>query len=206
MNAALAVIAKAPAPGRVKTRLVPPCTAREAAAVALAALRDTLEVVAATPARRRVLVLDGEPDGWLPDGFDVLPQRGDGLAERLANAFDDIGEPTFLIGMDTPQIRARLLTAGQQAVERGHAALGPATDGGYWGIGLAAPDPRAFAGVPMSSSATGAAQRAALERLGLTVTMLAELRDVDTIEDARAVAAEAPGTAFAAAVRSVDGG
>ena len=205
MTVALAVIAKAPLPGRVKTRLTPPCSAREAAALAEAALRDTLAAVEATPAPRRVLVLDGDADGWLPDGFEVIPQRGEGLAERLASAFADIAEPTVLIGMDTPQIAPPVLAAGQRAVERGDAALGPATDGGYWGIGLAAPDARAFAGVPMSSSATGAAQRAALDRLGLTVALLPELRDVDTIDDARAVAAEAPGTAFAAAVRCLGG-
>lgn len=59
---ALAVIAKAPVAGRVKTRLCPPCTPQQAAALAGAALQDTLAAVAATPAHRRVLVLDGEPD------------------------------------------------------------------------------------------------------------------------------------------------
>ena len=80
-------IAKEPLPGRVKTRLTPPFTAREAAALAEASLTDTLRAVAATPATRRVLVLDGTPGPWLPPGFDVVPQGPGGLDERLADAF-----------------------------------------------------------------------------------------------------------------------
>lgn len=63
---ALLVIAKQPVPGRVKTRLVPPCTHEQAAALAEAALTDTLHTVLKVPATRRVLVLDGEPGPWLP--------------------------------------------------------------------------------------------------------------------------------------------
>jgi rSAM/selenodomain-associated transferase 1 len=200
---ALAVIAKSPVPGRVKTRLSPPCSQQEAATLAEAALADTLAVVAETPAMRRVLVLDGRPGDWLPNGVEVLEQRGGGLAERLADAFDQVGEPAFLIGMDTPQVSPALLAAGQRAVARGAAALGPADDGGYWGIGLPAPYSRAFSGVPMSHALTGVAQRAALERLGLEVTTLPSLRDIDTITDAHAVAALAPRTRFAAAWAAV---
>ena len=69
----LLVIAKEPRPGRVKTRLTPPFTPEEAAALAEAALADTLDAVARTPAERRVLVLDGTPGPWLPAGFEVVP-------------------------------------------------------------------------------------------------------------------------------------
>jgi glycosyltransferase A (GT-A) superfamily protein (DUF2064 family) len=102
----LLVIAKAPEPGRSKTRLCPPCSPEQAAALAEAALTDTLRAVAATPADERVLVLDGTPGDWLPEGFRVVPQRGDGLDERLAAAFADAGGPALLIGMDTPQRRS----------------------------------------------------------------------------------------------------
>ncbi|MCX3061687.1 glycosyltransferase, partial [Streptomyces sp. GXMU-J5] len=85
----LLVLAKEPVAGRVKTRLTPPFTPREAAALAEAALRDTLDAALAAPVRRRVLVLAGEPGPWLPPGFDVVPQRGDGLDERIAAAFED---------------------------------------------------------------------------------------------------------------------
>ncbi|MFE0102501.1 DUF2064 domain-containing protein [Streptomyces sp. NPDC059009] len=104
------MIAKEPRPGRVKTRLTPPFTPEEAAELAEAALCDTLRAVAATPARRRVLVLDGTPGPWLPPGFDVVPQCPGGLDARLAAAFAGCDGPALLIGMDTPQVTPDLLT------------------------------------------------------------------------------------------------
>jgi uncharacterized protein len=201
---ALLVIAKAPAPGRVKTRLCPPCTPAEAAELAAAALADTLAAAARSRrATRRVLVLEGEPGPWVPAGFDVVPQAGDGLAERLASAFAGIAGPAFLVGMDTPQVTPALLDAGIAALDRADAALGLALDGGYWGIGLRRPEPAAFDAVPMSTSETGAAQRVRLAELGLRTTFLPPLRDVDTIDDAGAVAAQAPGSRFARALRGL---
>ncbi|GGW24048.1 TIGR04282 family arsenosugar biosynthesis glycosyltransferase [Streptomyces xantholiticus] len=204
MNGTLLVIAKAPVPGRVKTRLTPVHTPEEAAALAEAALRDTLDAVLATPARRRVLVLDGEPGAWLPPGIDVVPQCGGGLDERLADAFGRCDGPALLIGMDTPQVSPELLSAGLDLVP-GEAALGPADDGGFWALGLAEPDGRLVRGVPMSSPDTGAAQRQRLVRAGLGVRELPRLRDVDTPDDARRVAAGAPGTRFAAALAAMAG-
>ena len=197
------MIAKAPVPGRVKTRLTPPCTPREAAVLAAVALADTLAAVARSRrALRRVLVLDGEPGEWLPAGFDIVPQRGNGLAARLAAAFADAGGPAVLVGMDTPQITPALLDAGLAALDGADAALGPALDGGYWGIGLRAAGSEVFRGVPMSAPQTGAAQLARLTALGLRTTLLPALRDVDTIEDAYAVAAAAPQTRFAATLET----
>ena len=205
MTPALLMIAKAPVAGRVKTRLTPPCTPAEAAGLARAALEDTLAAMLATPASRRVVVLDGEPGPWLPAGFDVVAQRGDGLAARLAAAFDDAGAPAFLVGMDTPQLTPALLRLGLAAVARGEAAFGPALDGGYWGIGLPHADPAVFEGVPMSEARTGAVQRARLAALGHATLDLPPLLDVDTMADARAVAAAAPTGRFAAALVAVDG-
>lgn len=204
-RAALLVIAKAPAPGRVKTRLVPPCTPQEAADLAGAALADTLAAAAgAQRAARRVLVLDGAPGPWVPDGFDVIPQRGDGLAERLAAAFTDAGGPAFLVGMDTPQLTPALLDAGLEALDGADAAFGAALDGGYWGLGLRRPDPEVFRDVPMSHPRTGLVQSVRLAELGLSTAVLAPMLDVDTIEDARRVAAAAPGTRFAAVLADVE--
>jgi rSAM/selenodomain-associated transferase 1 len=201
---ALLVIAKEPVAGQVKTRLCPPCTPAQAARLARAALEDTLAACdAARQAGRRVLVLHGRAGAWLPAGWDVVPQRGRGLAERLAAAFEDTAGPALLVGMDTPQVRPALLDAGLAALRAHDAVLGPATDGGYWAIGLRAPNPAVFAGVPMSRSFTGAVQRSRLAALGLRTTELAALRDVDDIAAARAVAAAAPGTRFAAALTGV---
>jgi rSAM/selenodomain-associated transferase 1 len=192
------VIAKAPVPGRVKTRLCPPCTHTEAAVLARAALQDTLEAAAAAGAGRRVLVLDGAPGPWLPAGWEVVAQRGEGLAERLAAAFEDAGEPAFLVGMDTPQLTPALVQAGLAALATHDAAFGPAADGGYWGLGLRLADRAVFEGIPMSEPHTGAAQRDRLRALGLATAILPTLLDVDTIAAARAVAAAAPASRFAA--------
>jgi rSAM/selenodomain-associated transferase 1 len=208
MRTQLLVIAKWPAPGRVKTRLCPPATPGQAARIAAAALDDTLATVWAAPADRRILVAGGEPhpDHPVPRAtrFPVVAQRGDGLAERLAHAFTDTAGPgtaAVLVGMDTPQLRVSQLTAARTALHTADAVLGPAADGGWWLLGLRRPaDARALLGVPMSTPHTGAATLTALRRRGLRVAQLEELRDVDTATDARAVAACCPGTRFAAAV------
>lgn len=198
----LLVIAKAPAAGRVKTRLTPPCTPEQAAALAAAALADTLAAVTAAAADRRVLVLDGAMR--VPAGFDVVAQRGSGLGDRLEAAFADTGGTGFVVAMDTPQLTPSLLGQALDALECPgvDAAIGATPDGGYWGIGFARPVAGAFDGVPMSTASTYAAQRARLAELGLAVTDLPSVRDVDAIEDARAVAAMAPNTRFAAALRA----
>ena len=151
-----------------------------------------------------MLVLDGALVP-VPRGFDVVPQRGAGLAARLAAAFQDVGGPAFLVGMDTPQVTPQLLDAGLGALEGADAVFGASLDGGYWGIGLRRPDPAAFDGVPMSRPETGMAQRVRLAELGLRTAVLPPLRDVDTIDDARAVAAEAPESRFAAALAEIEG-
>ena len=193
-------MAKEPVPGRVKTRLVPPCTPRQAATLAEAALADTLYAVLAAPARRRVLVLDGEPGPWLPPGFDVVPQCGGGLDERLAAAFAAVPGPALLIGMDTPQLTPALLAVDWEAAD---AWFGPAADGGFWGLGLRRPDAALVRGVPMSTVYTGAVQRARLHAAGLRVAELPRLRDVDTAADAVAVARQAPQSRFAARAREL---
>ncbi|MGO9902808.1 MAG: DUF2064 domain-containing protein [Solirubrobacteraceae bacterium] len=215
---ALLVIAKAPLPGRVKTRLCPPCTPAQAAALAQAALLDTLEVVARTPAARRVLVFDGGEVAnledfecararWCPPGFELIAQRGGGLAERLAAAFEDVGQAALLVGMDTPQVTAELLLEGVAALSRPEvdAVLGPALDGGYWSVGLKRPTREVFTNVPMSEPFTCAAQRMRIRQLGLRLHEQLPLLDFDTIDSAREVARQAPGTRFAAALAVVDG-
>jgi rSAM/selenodomain-associated transferase 1 len=211
----LAVIAKAPVAGRVKTRLCPPCTPEQAAALAEAALRDTLAAMAEVRETatghsvRRVIVLDGAPGVWHRDER-IVAQRGDGLDERLAAAFDDLrGTPTLIVGMDTPQITAALLADALAALDTHDAVLGPVADGGYWCIGLRRADPLALLGVPMSTGHTFEAQRSRLDDLGLIVAEVRALVDVDTIDDAAHVAALAPQTHFARAFAELhltDGG
>jgi uncharacterized protein len=203
MSLQLLVIAKEPVPGRVKTRLCPPCTPEQAAAVAAASLADTLRTVDAIPAAGRTLVICGAyrpPAGW-----GLMRQRGDGLSQRLAHAFVDTalaGRPTLLIGMDTPQVTPAQLAAVAAELDRADAVLGPAEDGGWWALALRDPaDGRLLAGVPMSTPDTCALTSRALHENGLTVEYGPSLRDVDTAADAHAVAAQCPDGSFAATVR-----
>lgn len=202
----LIIIAKSPLPGRVKTRLCPPCTHNEAAVLAEAALADTLDTLAAVPARRHIIALDGPTGPWLPPKFAVVPQAGAGLADRLANVFAHLRGPAFLVGMDTPQLDSHHVSTAVAMLTDGHtdAVLGPALDGGWWGIGLRRPDARVFDGVEMSTDHTHTQQQAQLAALGLRTRPLASLRDVDNFDDALAVAALAPTTRFAHAVAELE--
>ena len=198
------VMAKEPRPGRVKTRLCPPCSPEEAAAVAEAALADTLAAVAACSARRKVLALDGRPGSWLPPGFEVIPQRGNDFNQRLAHAWSDTGGAGIQIGMDTPQVGATELDGLLAELDRSDAVLGHALDGGWWAIGWRAADPEAmFAGVPMSAPDTGRAQESRIRALGLRLHRAAPKRDIDTVGDLRIVAAHHPFLRTARVARSL---
>jgi uncharacterized protein len=192
----LIVLAKEPIAGRVKTRLCPPYTPEQAAALAGAAIADTLDAALASGASEVIVVLDGEPGDWLPRGVRVVRQHGGGLDERLANAWDDCGGPGLQIGMDTPQVTAEILNAALAKVDAGSSVLGLATDGGWWAIGFQRPDRELFLGVPMSSDLTGRLQHQRMIDLGHTVALLEPMCDVDTADDARAVAAQIPDTRF----------
>jgi len=187
------VIAKAPTPGQVKTRLSPPCSPKQAAQVAAAALADTLTAVddvAIRTGARRVLLLDGDQQEWMPAAFDVVAQRGGGLEERLRNGFLELG-PGVIIGMETPHVAAALADA-VAAAHRGIDTIGLATDGGYWMIGLCAASVsmahELFDGIPMSRTHTGLAQLRRMHACGRQVRLLPTARDLDTIDDLRAVA------------------
>ncbi|WP_088320045.1 DUF2064 domain-containing protein [Kineosporia sp. R_H_3] len=199
------VLAKSPEPGRSKTRLAPAYGFEGAAALAAAALADTLDAVAAAPAARRVLVLDGEVVPPVPAGFVVVRQRGRTHGDRIAAALAAEPGPALLIGMDTPQVTPALLTV--DLAEPGvDAWLGPAADGGWWALGLRHPgrDARSvLAGVPMSTALTGQVQRERLVAAGLAPRALPALRDVDEPDDALAVAALAPGTRFGRLVQEL---
>jgi hypothetical protein len=201
----LVVLAKEPVPGRVKTRLCPPCSPAEAAAVAEAALADTLAAAVTSGADRVLLALDGRTGPWCPPGVHVVDQGSGDLSARLTRAWSHTCGPAVQVGMDTPQVTAADLGAAMAALSDAgaDAVLGPAHDGGWWAIGLRRRHPLAFAGVPTSRADTGARQAARLASLGLRVRRLPCQRDVDTWPDAVAVAETAPTSRFARVVRSL---
>lgn len=202
---AVVVISKAPVPGAVKTRLCPPYTLDQAADLAAAALADVMAAASAVPVPRRVLLLAGYLAA--PPGWEVVKQRGHGLADRLAHGYADIGRSTLIIAGDAPQVAPAMLTQAAQCLDDDpvDAVLGLTPDGGFWALGLRDPSHgRLLRTIAMSAATTGPDTLAALRRAGLRVALLPQLRDVDTPADAAAVAAAHPGTRFAAALRAID--
>ncbi len=200
------MLAKEPVAGRVKTRLCPPCTPTEAAELAAAALADTLDAACASTSDRVVLALEGRPGWWCPPAVEVVPQGRGGLDQRLTRAWAATIGPALQIGMDTPQVSAGDLDLAFTALTQPgtDAVLGPATDGGWWSVGLRRPHPLAFLGVPTSRPDTGARQASRLAALGLRTSLLDPETDVDTWPDALAVAADAPHTRFGRTVRALE--
>ncbi len=218
MTGAVLVVAKAPVPGLAKTRLAGAVGDQAAAELAAAALLDVLHQVPAAGARLLVALtgdLDaaagGEEVRAALAGAEVFPQRGDGFAHRLASAHADARElvdgdaPILQVGMDTPQLSAALIAESLRTAAEVDAVLGPAEDGGWWGLAVRdAGWAEALRAVPMSEPDTGERTLAALRGCGAEVHLLPPLRDVDTWEDARSVAAVAPHSRFAGAVAALD--
>lgn len=212
----LIVIAKETIPGKVKTRLHPPLSYEQAAEVAAAAIQDTLAAASAVDVDRRILYFDGNlfPPG--SEDYEVVPQGTGDLDVRLAHIFDHCTGPTVLIGMDTPQLDAQVLRDmfarwaaedDDEATDAGTTDVffGFANDGGFWTLGMREPDGSLIRGVPMSKDDTGRVQLDRLEAAGLSVSLVPELVDVDTIDDARTVATLAPHTRFAETLRRIEG-
>jgi glycosyltransferase A (GT-A) superfamily protein (DUF2064 family) len=207
---AVLVMAKAPVAGEVKTRLGAVVGMAAAAELAAAAVLDTLEVCRAVFDDCHA-ALAGDLDNAVGcealraalSTWTVHPQRGAGLAARLANAHADVaraaGAPVVQIGTDTPHLAERHLRAVADLVGRGNdAVLGAAEDGGWWVLAVTAPRlAQPLAGVEMSTERTYDDTLAALQRAGAGVAGTTVLRDVDTVHDADHAAAAAPGTRFA---------
>jgi uncharacterized protein len=216
LSVTLLVVAKAPEPGRAKTRLAATLGDELAADIAAAALLDTLDAVAAAPVVSRVVALTGDLDAAARgaeirrrlESFTVVGQRGDDFADRLANAHADAysGDPVLQIGMDTPQVTADLLVDCARPLQEGaEAVLGMASDGGWWVLGVrTAAAAECLRGVPMSQSNTGELTLKALRDSGFDVAAAPTLPDFDYVDDLPAVRAVcAPDSRFARATRAI---
>lgn len=209
----LLLVAKAPVPGLVKTRLAADVGEATATAVAAAALLDTIEActLAVGPDQCRLALSGDLAEGVRAEeirsalaGWTLAPQRGSGLGERLANAHAEVTGPVVQIGMDTPQVTPARLLAVADSLEAADAVLAPAEDGGWWALALRDPSTAtALCDVPMSTPQTYAATRSALEAIGLRVAAGERLRDVDHLADVAPVAAAAPETRFAAVAAEI---
>jgi glycosyltransferase A (GT-A) superfamily protein (DUF2064 family) len=192
------VVAKAPEPGRAKTRLAATVGDLVAADIAAAALLDTLDAVTDTPVAARVVALTGDLDAAAGGtqirhrlkSFTVIEQRGADFADRLANAHADSarGYPVLQIGMDTPQVTAALLADCARRLLQASAVLGPARDGGWWVLGVQSPAmAECLRTVPMSQPDTGELTLKALRDNGIDVEPVELLDDFDVAADVAAV-------------------
>ncbi len=187
---ALAVMAKAPRAGRVKTRLSPPLTLAQTAALNICFLRDTTENLATIPGSAGLISYTpvGEEelfDGLLPETFALVPQRGDAFGERLLAAAEDILAIGYgavcLIDSDSPTVPA---AAFQQAVEAlaqpgDRIVLGPSNDGGYYLIGLKQPHQAPFERIAWSTETVLSETLDRCREAGLDVVLLPMWYDVD---------------------------
>jgi rSAM/selenodomain-associated transferase 1 len=190
---ALTVMAKAPRSGKVKTRLAPPLTLDQSAAINICFLRDTTENIAAVAASGKAAgIISYAPigdealfDNLLPADFALIPQRGEGFGERLLAAAEDLLACGYgsvcLIDSDSPTVPA---AAFEQAVVElakpgDRVILGPSHDGGYYLIGLKRAHSDLFANITWSTSTVFAETIAATEAANLEAVILPLWYDVD---------------------------
>jgi rSAM/selenodomain-associated transferase 1 len=186
-------MAKAPLAGEVKTRLVPPLTAREAAELNTCFLRDMaaiIQSVSKTKAASGLVVYTpagSEPAfaGVLPDGFSLLVHRGASLGERLCNATDDLLKQGYgavcLINSDSPTLPESILVRAIESLtaEGDRVVLGAAEDGGYYLIGLKHAHRNLFNEIAWSTSDVLARTRQRAAEIDLPVELLPPWYDVD---------------------------
>jgi hypothetical protein len=205
---AVAIMAKAPRPGEVKTRLCPPLTAAEAAGLYRCFLLDKIEQVRTLDGATPVIAFapeDGAPVFQaLAPGFALVPQRGEGLGARLAACFDrffaDGYAGALLIDSDTPTLPGGFLLQALHLLGEPDTdlVLGPSEDGGYYLVGLRAAHPELFRDIPWSTPRVLPETLGRARARGLHATCLPPWFDVDTgadLERLRAWLRATPGPA-----------
>ena len=197
MNA-LIVFVKAPAPGQVKTRLCPPLTPGQAAALYLAFVQDTVATADKVSGARVEIAYDAcgaaADLGWLgpsaPSRFFL--QQGADLGRRLQHAFAKTfaggARKAVVIGSDIPDLEPAIVESAFGLLDVKDAVLGPAEDGGYYLVGLKRPNPSLFAGIHWSTSTVFSETLARVEAGGLTLGLLARRADVDAAADLEGLA------------------
>ena len=184
----IAIVAKAPVAGRVKTRLIPALGAQGAADLARAMLEDTLAACAMVGPP--LLCTDPEPDhpdwrGLIPAGTATAAQGEGGLGQRLARVAEGVleTEPVMLIGTDCPELTAARLHEAWSALAEHDAVIHPAHDGGYALLGLRRFHPSLFEGIAWSTASVAADTISRVRALGWSLHIGETLHDVDEPED-----------------------
>ncbi len=190
---AVALLAKAPRPGAVKTRL-----ARDIGDVKAAELyrRIGRHVACAIGSAFRLTVWYDPPDAeremraWLGE-HEYRRQEGVDLGERMRAAFEwhlARGDaPVIAVGADCPAVTAATIREAERLLATADVAIGPSVDGGYYLLGLTRAEPGIFMGVPWGSDRVLGITEDYCRRSQLTVGWLPFERDVDTVEDLAAL-------------------
>lgn len=194
MNRALIIVAKQPQAGKTKTRLSPPLSGQQAAALYHHFLLDTLELMQQVEIAQPILAYtpdEAKPffQEIAPDAFEFVPQVGPDLGERLHNVLSGCLRNGYrqavVMDSDSPTLPADTLQQAFVELDKPgtDVVLGPCEDGGYYLIGIKEPNAALFRGIPMSTSQVAAEtlQRAAEQ--GLRVALLPRWYDVDLYAD-----------------------
>src|SRR5580698_3772556 len=190
---ALAIMAKAPRPGRVKTRLSPPLTPDQAAAINTCFLRDTTANIAALAENGACAgIISYTPvgdehlfEGLLPQGYRLVPQRGDGFGSRLLTTAQDLFACGFssvcLIDSDSPTVPREVFAMAVDALQRpgDRIVLGPSHDGGYYLIGMKRAHTEPFEKITWSTASVFNETVAAIQSIGVELVTLPVWYDVD---------------------------
>jgi rSAM/selenodomain-associated transferase 1 len=182
------VMAKAPIAGSVKTRLVPPLSREQAAALASAFLVDTWRVATALVGARVLLARAGDPSAFPGElaGVDSVDQVGGDLGARIESSIAaalERGSPALVIGADLPGLPVAHLGAARAALETADCVLGPSADGGFYLIGARRWVPGMLRDLPWSQPRTREAAIARLASIGLTVGAAPAFDDIDDPAD-----------------------
>jgi rSAM/selenodomain-associated transferase 1 len=185
---ALILFIKNPVKGRVKTRLAKKLGDEQALAVYLLLLQHTRAAAIQTDAARIIAYSDfiPESDEWDPALFLKSLQSGQDLGQRMFQALASALEShpaTILAGGDIPQLSPEILTEGIRQLQRHDLVIGPASDGGYYLIGMKRPEPRLFEGIAWSTPSVFQQTLAKARALRLSAHILPTLHDVDEAED-----------------------
>ena len=195
---ALILLAKAPIPGKVKTRLCPPFAGKEAAALYACLLEDTAAEMARLRRVHRYLFFSppGSERFFRGDPFSVfepLPQSGGNLGERMENAFRTVYARGFprvvLVGADCPVLSASLVRAAfRELSSSAGAVFGPSDDGGFYLIALSSNDPSLFRGVDWGTASVLSEVSLRCRTSGIPYALLPPGFDIDTVDDVTALA------------------